>query len=164
MIKAEKTEVSIDPLVKEITVPLAPERAFALFADGIATWWPLASHSVAGADAVGCRFEPRVGGRLLEIGRDGSEHVWGTLLAWEPPQHLALTWHPGREASTAQEVSVTFDAEGSGTRVRLIHTGWELLGKAARAERDSYNPGWDYVLRLYVATSGSTTTADLRRA
>jgi uncharacterized protein YndB with AHSA1/START domain len=154
MTKAEQTEVSIAPLVKEISVPLSPERAFALFTQGISAWWPLASHSVGGESAVGCHFEPRVGGRLLETTRDGSEHVWGTLLAWEPPQRLAVTWHPGREARTAQEVSVTFIPEGRGTRVRLVHTGWELLGEAARAERDSYNPGWDYVLGLYVAASG----------
>ncbi|CAN5830030.1 SRPBCC family protein [soil metagenome] len=154
MTKAEQTEVSTDPLVKEITVPLAPERAFALFTDGIATWWPLASHSVARANAVGCRFEPRVGGRLLEVARDGSEHVWGRVRAWEPPARLVVTWHPGREAETAQELSVTFSPEGNGTRIRLVHAGWELLGDAGRVERDNYDPGWDYVLGRYVSTAG----------
>jgi len=141
---------TIEPVVKEISVPLAPERAFALFTDGVAGWWPLRTHSVAREEAVSCRFEPRVGGRLLETAADGSEHVWGTLLEWAPPARLVLSWHPGRPPETAQEVSVTFSAEGDGTRLRLVHRGWERLAEVAPGERDSYDSGWDYVLGLYL--------------
>ena len=145
-----RTETPIQPVVKEISVPLAREQAFALFTEGIAGWWPLATHSVAGSNAVGCHFEPRAGGRLLETAADGTQHVWGTLLAWEPPVRLVVTWHPGRQADTGQELAVSFSPEGDGTRVRLVHTGWERLGDVGPRERDDYDPGWDYVLSRYV--------------
>ena len=140
---------TIKPVSKEISVPLAPERAFALFTDGVAGWWPLRTHSVAGDGAVSCRFEPRVGGRLLETAADGSEHVWGTLLEWDPPARLVMSWHPGRTPEAAQQVSITFTPDGDGTRLRLVHTGWERLAEVAPRERDSYDSGWDYVLGLY---------------
>jgi len=142
---------SIEPVVKELVVPLPRERAFELFTARIAEWWPLSTHSVEGDDAVGCHFEPRVGGRLVETARDGSEHVWGTVTAWEPPGRLALTWHPGRTPATAQDLEITFEPAGAGTRLRLVHSGWEKLGEEARVERDNYDPGWDYVLGRYMA-------------
>lgn len=141
--------MTIKPVSKEISVPLAPARAFALFTDGIAGWWPLRTHSVAGDEAVSCRFEPRVGGRLLETAADGSEHVWGTLLEWDPPARLVMSWHAGRTPDAAQQVSITFTPEGDSTRLHLVHTGWERLAEAAPRERDSYDSGWDYVLGLY---------------
>jgi uncharacterized protein YndB with AHSA1/START domain len=142
---------SIEPVVKELVVPLTIEQAFELFTTRIAEWWPLRSHSVEGDDAVNCHLEPFVGGRLLETGRSGRHHVWGTVTAWQPPNRLALTWHPGRSADTAQDLEITFSGEAGGTRLRLVHTGWERLGDAGRAERDTYNPGWDYVLGQLVA-------------
>jgi uncharacterized protein YndB with AHSA1/START domain len=158
VIEKQSAAAAIEPVVKEISVPLGPERAFALFTEGIAGWWPLASHSVAGADAVGCHFEPRVGGRLVETARDGSEHVWGTVTAWDPPARLALTWHPGRAPETAQELTITFTPEGESTRLRLVHSGWERLGDDGRVERDNYEPGWDYVLGFYVAGVNATAS------
>ena len=141
---------TIEPVVKEVDVPLTVERAFALFTDGIADWWPLATHSVAGEQAVGSFFEPRIGGRLLETAADGSQHAWGTVREWDPPRRLALTWHPGRAPDTAQELSVEFSPEGDRTRLRLVHTGWERLGDEGRAERATYEPGWDFVLGRYL--------------
>ncbi|HUG48872.1 MAG TPA: SRPBCC family protein [Candidatus Limnocylindria bacterium] len=147
--EAERPAATLAPIVKEISVLLPIERAFALFTEGIAGWWPLATHSVARQDAVGCRFEAHAGGRLIEVARDGTEHVWGTLLAWEPPGRLLMTWHPGRGPEIAQELEVTFSPDGAGTRVRLAHTGWERLAEVAPDERRSYDSGWDYVLGLY---------------
>ena len=48
----EMQQLSIDPVVKTIMVPLDPDRAFALFFDGMASWWPLDTHAVHGAKAV----------------------------------------------------------------------------------------------------------------
>jgi uncharacterized protein YndB with AHSA1/START domain len=135
------------PVVKEITVPLGPERAFALFTEGIAEWWPLSSHSVFEQEAKTCVFERRVGGRIYEIGSDGRESPWGTVTVVEAPHRLVFTWHPGREAETAQIVQVRFGAVGGGTRVILEHTGWEHLGDAAARTRTGYDSGWDFVLR-----------------
>lgn len=133
-------------LRKTVTVPIAAEEAFDLFTSGIATWWPLRTHSVEEADAETVVFEGRVGGRVVERARDGAEHVWGTVVEWEPPARLLLQWHPGRESETAQEVTVTFTPEPAGTRVELVHRGWERAGAAAERLHASYDTGWDAVL------------------
>ena len=86
-----------------------------------------------------------MGGAVWEETTAGVRHVWGTILAWEPPARLVFTWHPGREASLAQEVEVGFAAVDGGTRVTLEHRGWEVLGPAAEETRGGYVTGWDEV-------------------
>jgi hypothetical protein len=58
----------IAPVRKSITVPWKPAAAFRRFTDGIAEWWPLASHSVSESEEAGVTFEGRVGGRLDRLG------------------------------------------------------------------------------------------------
>lgn len=146
---------TIEPVVKTVTVPLPPEEAFALFTDDIASWWPLASFSVAGSDAVDCRFEPRVGGRLYEVARDGSESEWGEVLVWDPPARVELTWHPGGSVETRQHLAVELQAVEGGTGLRLEHRGWEPLGERGATVRASYQSGWDEVLGRYVGSASS---------
>jgi uncharacterized protein YndB with AHSA1/START domain len=129
-----------------VSIPLRPEEAFDLFTRDLASWWPLATHSVCGERAATCAFEGGAGGELVEVGEDGSRHVWGTVLAWERPDRLALTWHPGREPSPEQEVELRFLPRPDGCRVELTHSGWESLADDARATRDAYEGGWKEVL------------------
>ena len=93
--------------------------------------------------------EPRLGGRIVETAPDGTEHLWGTVTAWEPPDRLAFTWHPGRTADTRQEVEITFLPDGDGARVSLVHSGWERLGERAADVRRNYEGGWGIVLGRY---------------
>ena len=51
----------------------------------------------------------------------------------------------GRPADPHTVVELSFAAEGSGTRVRLVHRGWEALGARAETARESYEGGWDTV-------------------
>lgn len=143
----------VPPVVKTVDLACPPDAAFAAFADGVGRWWPLSMFSLGGAKAVGAAIEPRVGGRVFERHDDGSEHVWGSVVAWEPPSRLAFTWHVGRSPESAQTVEVTFAAAGdAGTRVTLVHRGWERLGDDARARRDEYDRGWEEVfVRRYAA-------------
>jgi uncharacterized protein YndB with AHSA1/START domain len=143
------------PVVKQVLVRADAERAFARFTAEIASWWPLASHSVFEGEADGLTFEGRVGGRIVERAPDGRESVWGTVQAWDPPRRVAFTWHPGRDPATAQDVEVTFTPEGDRTRVRLTHTGFERLGeKDGRLAARAYPLGWTYVLGLYAGRKG----------
>jgi uncharacterized protein YndB with AHSA1/START domain len=137
------TATALPPLEMNVTVPLTPAEAFELFTRDIGAWWPLATHSVCGADAATCAFE---GGELVETSRDGSRHVWGRVLAWEPPTRVTLTWHPGREEASGQELELRFVGAGDGCRVELEHSGWERLGPAADAVRTGYAGGWQHVI------------------
>jgi uncharacterized protein YndB with AHSA1/START domain len=148
--------VSFSPIVKTVRVNAPPERAFLRFTAELGTWWPLQSHSVGQADAESVTMEPRVGGRIVERIRGGREAVWGTLTVWDPPRRVAFTWHPGREAATAQDVEVRFTPDGAGTRVELEHRGFERLGvKLGRTARRGYPLGWEYVLGLYAERGGA---------
>jgi uncharacterized protein YndB with AHSA1/START domain len=135
-------EFRVPPLEKSSFVPCGPARAFQAFTAEIGQWWPLSTHSVAQDKARGVTIEPQVGGRVFETDTTGRQSDWGTVLEWSPPHGFAMTWHPGRAASSGQRVELTFAVEGSGTRVTLLHRGWESLGADAQAARESYDRGW----------------------
>ena len=143
---------ALAPIVLETTVPCPPDRAFAYFTRDIARWWPLALYSCGGDAAQDVRFEPRIGGGLVETTRDGATHRWGTVSAWAPGERVAFSWHPGRDDSAAQWVDVTFAAHPAGTFVTLTHGGFEKLGERALAVKSEYQNGWPTVFgRLYPA-------------
>lgn len=141
--------MEIEPVVKELTVPVDPETAFRRFTAEVDAWWPRETHSVFQDRCAEVRMEGRPGGRVYEISDDGEEVEWGRLTAWEPAARVAFTWHPGREASTAQEVEVVFHAVDDGTRVRVEHRGWENLVEDAVETREAYDGGWNVVLGRY---------------
>ena len=142
-------ETSERVVEKSVTVSVPVERAFEVFTAQIGTWWPLRTHAVDTERSETVIMEGRVGGRLYERTPSGEEHVWGTLVAWEPPNRIVYSWHPGREEETAQEVEITFSPEGEGTRVDIRHYGWEKLGDRLEETVASYNEGWDKVIAVY---------------
>lgn len=142
----------IDSVVKDVWIPATPQAAFRRFTEELDSWWPRATHSVCGERGAGVRFEAGVGGRIVETDVDGLEHVWGTVVDWEPPRLTTFTWHPGRDASSATHVTVTFTEDGEGTRIDLEHGGWEARGAGGTELRESYQSGWDPVIAAYVTT------------
>ena len=73
-------------------------------------------------------IEPKMGGRCLERHKDGSESVWGKVLAFERPSHIVIAWQiaPDRRAedseATASRVDVRFSVRDAGkTDVLLVH-------------------------------------------
>jgi len=142
----ERIEPYLEPLVKSVTVSCSVDRAFEIFTRHMGSWWPLDRYSIGQERARDCAIDPRVGGEIYEVRDDGERSSWGRLLAWDPPRHFMMTWHPGREADTAQEVEVRFTETAQGTVVELEHRGWATLGDKARETRDGYSNGWDHVL------------------
>ena len=76
----------MDPLELSFTVACSPEHAFAVWASKTSSWWP-SDHTVSGEDGLTVTIEPQLGGRIYERTRDGAEHDWGEVLAFQPP-HL----------------------------------------------------------------------------
>jgi uncharacterized protein YndB with AHSA1/START domain len=137
----------IEPLRRQVVVRRSTAEAFHIFTARIGAWWPLRDrYTVFQEYSQTCVIEPRVGGLVYEVSTRGERSVWGTVLAWEPPHRLVLSWHPGRGPETAQELEVRFLAVVGGTRVELEHRGWEKLGDAALETRGGYEKGWVYVL------------------
>lgn len=135
----------VPPVEKSVVVRCDPARAFAAFTAEIAQWWPMQTHSVAEAQTRSVAIEAKVGGRIYETAADGTESAWGRVLTWSPPHGFSMTWHPGRPDDPHTIVELSFTAEGDGTRVRLVHRGWEALGNRAEAARESYQGGWQSV-------------------
>ena len=151
----------IPPIRKAVTVPLAPERAFRLFTEGMSKWWPLIGHSISDDRAVSCGIEPRVGGDVYEVRDDGERFRWGSIEIWEPPMRFVMRWHPGRDAATGQAIEITFTAVAEGTRVAVEHRDWERLLERAEAVRKSYDEGWGTVLgRCFVDACSALAEED----
>jgi len=85
----------LDPIIKTIEVPCSQEKAFGVFVNEMGSWWPLDKRSMSlmqgGKPAKSLRVEAKQGGKIVEIGSDDTEHLWGarsshtirmTLSAW----------------------------------------------------------------------------------
>lgn len=140
------TTETTDAVRKTVLVAADPDAAFRVFTEQIQSWWPLEKYGIFGDDAETLAFRDE---QIVEGAKDGREAVWGKVLAWEPPTRVHMTWRPGFDADSPDtEVEVTFTAEGDGTRVELVHTGWEKLAEGAKS-RAGYDGGWDGVLEAY---------------
>jgi hypothetical protein len=91
---------------------------------------------MTGEEVASCAIEPWVGGRVFE--------------------RLELTWHPGGRCDRDQTVQVKFHVEADGTRITLIHAGWQLAGIQAGTMQADYTAQWSSILRLYFSEFVST--------
>ncbi|HUP46532.1 MAG TPA: SRPBCC domain-containing protein [Thermoanaerobaculia bacterium] len=134
------------PVEIAITVRGSVDDAFRTFTDGFGSWWPRKTHSVGREKTSVVALENHRGGEIYERTDDGTRHIWGRVVAWEPPHRIVFTWHPGRAEETAQEVEILFRYVGDVTEVRLCHRNWEVLGEDGERVRSSYLSGWQLVL------------------
>ncbi|HEY0500882.1 MAG TPA: SRPBCC family protein [Kutzneria sp.] len=144
-------------VVKTVTVQAGQQHAFKVFTAGFATWWP-SSHHIGKADMAEAILEQREGGRWYERGVDGSECDWGTVLVYDAPNRVVVSWHLNGEwaydpdPAKASEVEVRFIAEGPDvTRVELEHRHLERHGGdwEAVARGVGGDGGWAGILRGY---------------
>jgi uncharacterized protein YndB with AHSA1/START domain len=145
----------IPPVKRSVSVSWDQKTAFERFTTHFASWWPASTHSIGGDRVKRVVFETNEGGRIYEEHEDGRRFQWGQILVWDPPGFVKFTWHPSKDPSVAQEVELRFTPEGKGTRLELISTGWEKLGRRARRAQKGYNIGWGYVLNVW---AGRRTT------
>jgi uncharacterized protein YndB with AHSA1/START domain len=146
----------IQPVSKSIEVSCDPATAFEIFTKRIAQWWPLDGHSVSamnGQTAKSLTLEPGRGGLLYEITADGNREDWGSVQIWEPGKRLLLKWRVMAPESQATQVDIQFTRTREGTRVDLVHSGWEILGEGAQERRDSYSKGWVRVFETCFANA-----------
>jgi uncharacterized protein YndB with AHSA1/START domain len=137
------TQVAGSSVRRSIAVEVAIEHAFAVFTEGIGTWWP-ESHHILEGELQEMVFEPRVGGHIRDIATDGAECRWSRVLEYEPPTRvvfswdISLQWQIETDPSRCSEVEVRFSADGDArTLVELEHRhidrhgeGWEQMRAA----------------------------------
>ena len=141
-----------------IVVDAPIDRAFAVFTEDMGSWWP-PEHHIIQAPLARMVLEPKEGGRIYDVGTDGSECQWSRVLVYDPPHHFAFS--PGRsrrqftlepDRSKASEVHVRFTAQDGGrTNVDIEHRhldrhgeGWEGLREAVGSDG-----GWKVGLRAF---------------
>lgn len=122
-------------------IAASPERVWSVLGTsaGMRAWFALLDE-----------YEPRAGGRIaFHYPAEGEirARLYGEVIAFEPPRRLAFTWRqqdvgesPWPEATL---VDITLHPDGRGTRVKVVHSGFEKLGPALgpQAHRD-YSGGW----------------------
>jgi uncharacterized protein YndB with AHSA1/START domain len=142
---------------KSITVDAPVERAFDVFTQEMASWWP-PEHHLLDAPLGEMVVEPRVGGDIYDVGTDGSTCRWARVLEYDPPTlfvfswDINLQWEIETDLDRTSEVAVTFTAEGeSRTRIDLEHRnldrhgeGWEKMRAAVGSD-----DGWMVGLRRF---------------
>ncbi len=125
------TEPSSDCARATTIVAVAPETAFEVFTEQVDAWWKRGPRYRFRAQRDGkMRFEPGVGGRLVEVYDDSGGDVYevGRVRIWKPPERLVFEWRgntfrPGERT----EVEVWFERVAGGTRVTVEHRGWDAL-------------------------------------
>ena len=142
----------LDPIIKTIEVPCSQEKAFQVFVSEMDSWWPLdkfTTSAMGGKPAESIRVETKQGGKIVEIGPDDTEHLWGTIKSYDPHGFVSMDFHfapPGEVIESRTLVEVRFTVLGEQqTRVELTQSNWEALGDRAADIRGGYDFGWGVI-------------------
>jgi uncharacterized protein YndB with AHSA1/START domain len=115
---AQQTDLTIR---RTGVVAATPEKAFQIFTEGIADWFPYDTHSVEGMEGEDRSpetviFETGPNGRIYERMTNGKEAHWAHVTAWEPPHRVVLAWQVNPDTPGPTEIEMRFTPEGDGTR------------------------------------------------
>lgn len=123
----------LSDLVKvSVTVATDVATAFAMFTEETNLWWRTGpKFRIAGKQRGVLRFEPRLGGRLVEEFESPSglrAFTIGSITVWQPPVRFQFEWRGVNfAAGESTRVEVLFEAVPAGTRVTIRHSGWASL-------------------------------------
>jgi uncharacterized protein YndB with AHSA1/START domain len=150
---------------KVMNVQAPPAVAWRVFTEKMGTWWPLGVYKIGKTNAVDAIIEPRVGGRWYERGDDGSTCNWGSVLSWEPPLRLVLSWDITADwqydPDLKTEIEVRFIAEGKdATRVELEHRKLDRYGSRRDEMRHIFNTegDWGRLLAMFAARAAEESS------
>jgi uncharacterized protein YndB with AHSA1/START domain len=95
-------------------------------------------------------YEAKAGGKIVFNVNEGDTRyvMFGEVVTYDPPNELAFTWTEqtvgGRTWDASTLVTITLTPENEGTRVRLVHSGFEQLpADIAQKEYEGYVHGWE---------------------
>ncbi|HET8697748.1 MAG TPA: SRPBCC family protein [Gammaproteobacteria bacterium] len=146
--------VPIDPVRKSIRVRAPLALSFDVFTTGLTRWWPQ-DHGIARKPVDKMVLEPRLGGRWLEISKDGTRTPVATIVHWDPPHRFTLIWQVSSQwlpdETMRSEVDIRFTADGPDTTVvEVLHHKFETMGPEAGAKmRNDVNGGWPGLLERF---------------
>ncbi len=101
-----------------VDVRVAPADAFRIFTEEIDAWWVRGpANFYDGAHARGMRFEPGVGGRLLQVNAGTEDRELGRITTWDPGARLSY------QTGDGATVDIRFAPVAAGTRVTVEQRG-----------------------------------------
>ena len=133
-----------DAVTTAVDVGVDPDVAFEVFTGEIGSWYRRNRFTVFDfRRSVDVRFEPRAGGRLLDVydAATGEGREMGRITVWEPGRRLVFM------DNHATEVEVRFEPIAGGTRVTLEHRGFDRLPAPEAEHVRRY--GWTQTLSWY---------------
>lgn len=149
---------STEPIRKSIVVDIGVDAAFRLFTERFDAIKPR-EHNLLAVPIAETVFEARPGGRIYDVGVDGSRCEWARVLVCEPPDRIVFSWDIGpdwrveADPDRTSEVEIVFVAEHPGrTRVELEHRHLDRHGPGWRSVADGVDgdAGWPLYLARYV--------------
>lgn len=149
------------PVRASRVVHAKPERAFEIFVNELAQWWPR-GYTFSGDKLAAIGVEPVAGGRWFECDIDGREIAWGDVRAFVPGKRLVLSWAMGAQRRLeaprhASEIEIRFTQEGwRQTLVSVEHRQFSPHGQGAEQMREGMaSPlGWSFLLDCYADRVG----------
>ncbi|WP_191907810.1 glyoxalase superfamily protein [Nocardioides cynanchi] len=109
----------------------SPAEAFSAFTRRIGDWW----HTAYGPEGMtSIHVAPAVGGPAMMRLADGTAYQWGTVTAWEQPEHYAQTFTLAQDPEHPSTLEAWFAPHpDGGCAFRFAHGGWTAGNLAGRA-------------------------------
>jgi len=128
----------------ERSLSLSPERCFALWTDPeeVRKWWGPKDETGTpfSAEIVQWKVEEGATWIINMIAPDGTVYRQrGEMTEVAPPHRLRFSfrWDDDNQSGPTTEISLKFERDGSGTRMRFRQSGF-----ASSAQRDGHEGGW----------------------
>jgi len=153
------TEQTVEPIRRGVSVGVAQERAFDLFAEDMTSWWP-AEHHIGSAPIAEIVIEKEAGGRWFTRHQDGTETSTGYVVTYDRPHRLVVTWQIGNDWTYHEDlvttIEVRFEAEGPDrTRVELEHRDLAAYGDEAETMKKIFEApdAWSRTVERYAESA-----------
>lgn len=136
-------------------VAVDPVTAFEIFTEDVDAWWGRGPRFRWAPGREGTlRFEPGVGGRLVEAYDESGDDAFevGRVRVWDPAARLVFEFRARNfEEGQVTEVEVLFEPEGAGTRVTVEHRGWDSLPPDHPARHGMDDESFGNMMRVWWA-------------
>lgn len=132
-----------------VEVALPPAEAFRMFTAEIGSWYVVDRSTVPDPGrTVDIRFEPRVGGRFIDVhdAATGEGREIGRITAWDPGRRFSFTDRRG------VDTEVRFQPAVGGTAVTIEQRGLDRLPPSEAEHVRRY--GWHLLLGWFAAAVG----------
>lgn len=128
---------------RTVLLPCGREAAFELFVNDIDGWWPQ-SRRHSGDPKARVVLDESLG--LRERTTDGRDVPLGRVRVWQRPTRIELDFYPGTDPEHPTHVAITFEPEGSGTRLTLEHRPTDASRDLWESRAPRYVASWDLCL------------------